>query len=71
MSSSRVNGLDVDTGTEGTLEAFELQPPLWELVSQLCPEKETEEVTRILGHSLVEQACDLYEEVSNELMRVK
>lgn len=66
MSLSRVDGLNVDTGREGTLEAFELQPPLWELISQLCPEKETGEVRRILGHSLVEQACDLYEEVSND-----
>ena len=63
MSSSRVDGLEVDTDNV-TLEAFELQPPLWELVSQLCPEKEAGEVRRILGHSLVEQACDLYEEVS-------
>ena len=63
MSSSRVDGLEVDTDNV-TLKAFELQIPLWELVSQLCPEKEAGEVRRILGHSLVEQACDLYEEVS-------
>ena len=46
------------------LEAFELQVSVWECLRELCPEKELGEVKRILGHSLVEQTKDLYEEVS-------
>lgn len=45
------------------MEAFELQPSTWGLILQFCPESEAGEVKRLLGHSLVEQAGDLYEEV--------
>lgn len=47
-----------------TLEAFEPQTPTWDLILKHCPESEVEEVKRILGPSLVEQAIDLQEEVS-------
>ena len=63
MHSPRVDGLDGGSTSEGSLEAFELQTSLWELVSQMCPAKELSEVMRIMGHSLVEQACDLHDEV--------
>lgn len=49
--------------SERTLEAFELTASVWSLVEEVCPEKETSEVKRIVGHSLVEQAKDLREEV--------
>lgn len=48
-------------------EVFESLPSTWELILQHCPENEVEEVKRILGTSLVEQAVDLHEEVSSAL----
>ena len=42
---------------------FELKPSIWELITELCPEKEASEVKRLLGISLVEQSSDLYDEV--------
>jgi len=63
MYSPRVDGQDGGSTSECSLEAFELQTSLWELVSQMCPTEELSEVRRILGHSLVEQACDLHDEV--------
>jgi hypothetical protein len=38
-------------------------PSIWELVLLHCPENEVEEVKRVLGFSLVEQAADLHCEV--------
>ncbi len=51
------------------LEAFDLPASVWELVERLCPEKEASEVKRIVGHSLVEQAADLHEEVRTDQQR--
>lgn len=44
-------------------EPFVLQPSIIDAVTELCPEHEAEEIWRIVGHSLVEQARDLLEEV--------
>lgn len=49
---------------ECNLEAFELEPSVWELIQSFCPEREIGEVRRTLGASLVEQARDLHEEVN-------
>lgn len=49
--------------SEGILKAFELQPSVWKLILSLCPSREVGEVRKVLGDSLVEQACDLHEEV--------
>ena len=49
--------------SEGILKGFELQPSVWKLILSLCPAREVGEVRKVLGDSLVEQACDLYEEV--------
>ncbi len=46
-----------------SLEAFELCLSVWSLVLSHCPSKEVEEVQRVLGVSLIEQAADLREEV--------
>lgn len=43
-------------------------PSTWELILEYCPENEVEEVKRILGTSLVEQAADLHDEVSINVM---
>ena len=45
-------------------EPFELQPSIIDAVSKLCPENEADEIWRVVGHSLIEQAKDLLEEVS-------
>ena len=45
------------------LAEFELSPSVWDLILRHCPEKEVSEVGRVLGHSLVEQARDLQQEV--------
>ena len=45
-------------------KVFESFPSTWELVLDHCPENEVEEVKRILGTSLIEQAADLHDEVS-------
>ena len=59
------NGVtDSDKEREGlTHEPFELQPSMLDLVTELCPEHEAEEIWRVVGHSLVEQARDLLDEV--------
>lgn len=44
-------------------EPFELQPSIIDAVVDTCPEHEAEEIWRVVGHSLVEQARDLLEEV--------
>ena len=44
-------------------EAFELQPSIWKLIDHYCPPEELEEVQRILGYAIVEQARDLHCEV--------
>lgn len=44
-------------------EPFELQPSIIDAVLNTCPEHEAEEIWRVVGHSLVEQAKDLLEEV--------
>lgn len=46
-------------------EVFEPFPSTWELILQHCPGSEVEEVKRVLGVPLIEQAVDLHEEVSN------
>lgn len=53
--------LDREEGALGSL------PYTWELIVQHCPENEMEEVKRILGTSLIEQAGDLHDEVSSVL----
>lgn len=45
------------------VEPFELQPSIIDAVIHMCPEHEAEEIWRVVGHSLVEQARDLLEEV--------
>ena len=44
-------------------EAFELSQTTWDIIQDNCPEREASEVKRVLGQSLVEEACDLYAEV--------
>ena len=44
-------------------EPFELQPSIIDVVSDLCPEHEAEEIWHVVGYSLVEQARDLLKEV--------
>ena len=48
-------------------EAFELQPSMWKLITRSCPPEEQEEVQRVLGYAIVEQACELYEEVRTNI----
>ena len=50
--------------SESNLKAFELPPSVWELILSVCPAREVGEVRKALGESLVEQTCDLHEEVS-------
>ena len=66
------NGVtDSDKEREGlTHEPFELQPSMLDLVTELCPEHEAEEIWRVVGHSLVEQARDLLDEVYRALVTV-
>ena len=49
--------------SESSLKAFELPPSVWKLILSMCPAREVGEVRKVLGDSLVEQACDLREEV--------
>ena len=56
-------------GSEVSIETFDLKPSLWKLITSVCPSNEADEIKRILGASLVEQACDLYEEVSTVFYR--
>ena len=44
-------------------EPFELQPSLLDTVSDVCPAGEEEEIWRVVGPSLAEQARDLLDEV--------
>ena len=53
--------------SEGDLKAFELQPSVWKLILSLCPAREVGEVRKVLGDALVEQACDLHEEVGEKI----
>lgn len=46
-------------------EAFELPPSIWEVIQNCCPANEASEVKRVIGQSLIEEACDLYSEVIN------
>ena len=39
---------------------------MWKLILSICPAREVGEVRKVMGDSLVEQACDLYEEVCRE-----
>ena len=52
-----------EEGVDVNYEPFELQPSVLEVVARLCPQHEAEEIWRVVGHSLVEQARDLLEEV--------
>ena len=47
-----------------SLKAFELPPSVWKLILSFCPDREASEVRKVLGESLIEQTCDLHEEVS-------
>ena len=49
--------------SERSLKAFELPSSVWKLILSMCPSREVDEVRKVLGESLVEQACDLHEEV--------
>lgn len=51
----------------GCLQPFVLQPSIIDVVAKLCPENEADEIWRVVGHSLVEQAKDLLEEVTKNL----
>ena len=44
-------------------DVFEPHLSTWELILKYCPESEVDEVKRVLGTSLVEQAVDLHGEV--------
>lgn len=46
-------------------EAFELPPSIWEVIQSCCPANEASEIKRVIGQSLIEEACDLYSEVIN------
>lgn len=52
------------------LKAFELSPSVWKLMLTICPPREVDEVKKVLGESLVEQACDLHEEVLEEWLNI-
>jgi len=57
---------DAESGGEiagESVEPFELQPSIIDVVAKLCPKNEADEIWRVVGHSLVEQAKDLLEEV--------
>ena len=57
-------GTEVSTKSPEQTELFETVPSTWELILQHCPEKEVEEVKRILGAALIDQSVDLHDEVS-------
>ena len=52
-----------ETEQEDTFLPFELQPSIIDVVRTLCPKTEAEEIWRVVGDSLVEQAKDLLDEV--------
>lgn len=54
-----------EEGVDISFEPFELRPSVVDLVAKLCPEHEAEEIWRVVGHSHVEQAQDLLEEVGS------
>lgn len=54
---------EVEEAVNPNFEPFELQPSIIDTVVDMCPEHEAEEIWRVIGHSLVEQARDLLEEV--------
>ena len=55
---------------DANCEPFELQPSVLDAVDSLCPEREAEEIWRVVGPSLVEQARDLLEEVRRSPARL-
>lgn len=61
MSEAQEDSRHLDNGRE--LEPFQLQPSIVDNISKLYSENEAEELCRVVGHSLVEQARDLLEEV--------
>ena len=68
-SSETVSSGGTKEGEEGVdmyFEPFELQPSIIDVVADMCPEREAEEIWLVVGHSLVEQARDLLEEVYSE-----
>lgn len=56
--------MEPESEGEVMYEPFELQPSLLDTVAAVCPEHEAEEIWRVVGPSLVEQAKDLLQEVS-------
>ena len=54
---------EAETGMHVDFEPFELQPSILDVVANLCPEHEAEEIWHVVGYSLVEQAKDLLKEV--------
>ena len=54
----------VETEHEDAFLPFELQPSVIDAVGTLCPKTEAEEIWRVVGDSLVEQATDLMNEVT-------
>lgn len=55
---------NIGSMSKGSSVAFELPPSVWELIKNLCPEKESNELKRMLGQSLIEEACDLLTEAN-------
>lgn len=45
-------------------EAFELPATTWKIIQSCCPDKEANEMKRVIGQSLLEEARDLHSEVS-------
>ena len=54
---------EAEPGVQVDFEPFELQPSILDIVANLCPEHEAEEIWHVVGYSLVEQARDLLKEV--------
>ena len=54
---------EAEPGVHVDFEPFELQPSILDIVANLCPEHEAEEIWHVVGYSLVEQARDLLKEV--------
>lgn len=66
MTTSLINNMAaIDSGRTSSVmsELFELPATTWTVIQSCCPEKEANEVKRVIGHSLVEEACDLHTEV--------
>ena len=62
-TSSRGSPEGVEREDASSYEPFELQPSLLDTVSDVCPAGEAEEIWRVVGPSLAEQARDLLDEV--------